>query len=221
MKETLTRLLADQRAAELWALERLDQRSAAGGWEPARYVDHFTRWRRRFVDFVSGPGAGQLPDTDATNAADLDQPLPPEDVLREHWSDAFDRVAALLDRSTEADLGRAIGWYTAPNLGVAILRNSVNHPREHLVELAYDLDDRPAAARFARALAAAVSDIEFRDADPRFRAAAHGMRAIAAALEGQGEVVASELERCREERPELAEAVLKDARWGALLTTAR
>jgi hypothetical protein len=216
MRDTLQRLLVEERDAERWATERLRARTPAGTWEPGRHLVHFTRWRHRFADFVAAPGS-ELPDTDRVNAADLAEPLPRDGALVQAWADAFDRIEALLEDSSESDLRAPVGWYSAPNLGTALLRNSCNHPREHLLELAYDLGETPIAVRFARGLAAAVEDGEFRDADPRFAAAAQGLRAIAAALEGEQDRARAALDRARALRPELAQAITSDQRWGRLL----
>jgi len=119
----------------------------------------------------------------------------------ERWRAACDGALVLVERSSQADLELPPAWYANPTLGVAILRNSYTHPRDHLIDFHLQRGRRERAVQMAEDIAASVAD--FNALDARFPAGALAYRGIGLALSGRPEAAMDALREAVTLRPAL------------------
>ena len=214
LEELLDREHGDEREVVLRA--ETHEELPEGAWQAVTYVGHFAHWRHvlglRVAALTAGEEVGPAPaDIEAENEQHLarDRQTLPADLTNE-WQESWAQMHQVLRSCSDEDLLRDPSWFGAANVGVAILRNSYTHPRDHLVDFWLDRDDRERAAELCADLSAVTG--EFADLHPRFPSAHLFYRGLALAIRGEAAHAVDALKEAVTLRPDLAETLREERR---------
>ncbi len=213
LEELLDREHGDEREVVLRAETR--EELPEGAWQAVTYVGHFAHWRQMFGARVAAVLAGEAvetpPDVEAENELHMarDRQTLTADLTNE-WQESWAQLHQVLRGCTEEDLARDPSWYGAASVGVAILRNSYTHARDHLVDFWLDRDDRERAAELCADLSTVTG--EFAELHPRFPGAHLFYRGLALAIRGEAAHAVDALKEAVKLRPELAEPLREERR---------
>src|SRR2546425_8465760 len=162
MKARLEELLGREHNDEREVVGRAEthEELPAGAWQAVTYVGHFAHWRQmlaaRVGALLAGEALGPAPaDIEAENEMHLarDRQTLAADLINE-WQESWAQMHQLVRGCSEEDLSKDPSWFGAVSVGVAIVRNSYTHPRDHLVDFWLDRGDREKASELCLDLSA-------------------------------------------------------------------
>jgi hypothetical protein len=179
-------------------------RDTPGGWTGGQLFAHLAAWRERLLHCLA---TGEPPPPSADEVNDPEIAAFRAEKTATAAARADDLTGRLMAAVAERGPDSALRWYSVNTLGEAVLRNTVNHPAQHLLEHLLELSEIDRAADLAEGV---VNDYGRLRPGPALIGGPLYNLAVARVKQDRLDQARAALEDALRARPDLAEASASD-----------